>query len=140
MMRFSMQTEQRDRLLQLLRGIAMILLIGMLYYGFTVWTGIRIPCVIYQTTGWYCAGCGLTRFCTALLRCDIRAAADANLLLLFLMPLLLGMGIYKAIQFVRTGGTPIARAEKYFWLVILITALLFGILRNLPMFSYLQPK
>lgn len=42
--------------------------------------GIGIPCLFYQITGWQCPGCGNSRAALALLRLDLKAALEYNLL------------------------------------------------------------
>ncbi len=129
-----------DRAFILLKRLAVILAIGLLYNVLSAKTGLRIPCIIYERTGLYCPGCGLTRFCSALLRLDFRAAAYANPMLFVLCPVLLLLCSFKAAQYIRTGSVPIRRTELVFWGILAAGALIFGILRNLPMFAYLQPR
>ncbi len=134
-----MKQEQLKRLGILLRQILTVLAMGAAYALFAALTGITLPCVFYEITGWYCPGCGLTRMCLALLHLDLAGAARANLLFVVLLPFLLTAGICKAHQYIRTGTVRMGTPETIFWILCAAAALGFGIMRNLSAFAFLQP-
>lgn len=105
---------------------------GLLYLK--VWlplTDIGIPCVFHELTGAYCPGCGITRSLASILQGDVYQAFRFNALVFIIAPLyLLYMYTYKR-QYIKF--------SKSLMSVILIITILFGILRNFPMFSLWTP-
>ena len=65
---------QKARLLRvcLIAGITAAALVG--YVVLFDRTGLGMPCVLYETTGLMCGGCGLTRAAVSLLHLDFAAA------------------------------------------------------------------
>ncbi len=51
-----------------------VLGIGIAYAVVIAVTGWSLPCVFYETTGFLCPGCGMTRMCLSLLRGDLVGA------------------------------------------------------------------
>lgn len=92
---------------------------------------LRIPCVFSVITGLDCAGCGLTRAVFALLDFNIYQAFRYNMLVFILAPL------YLMYLLLRKRGYK--RSSTVLMSVMLVSALVFGVLRNVPMFSWLAP-
>jgi hypothetical protein len=102
-------------------------------------------CLIYNATGFYCAGCGATRAIHALLHGRILAALHDNALFVTALPLLLFVVGSYALQAWRNRFWPrididsrsVAKGGGASLLIILA----FMILRNLPgwPFEYLKP-
>lgn len=99
-------------------------------------------CLLRQTTGLLCPGCGMTRASHAFLNGRITEAFRLNPLGMVLLPTaLIGIGI-GLIAWVR-GRQPTRRSTpgaRVTWLIV-ATILAFGILRNLPWwpFTLLSP-
>ena len=130
-----MKQEIRKRKLFIEGGI--LLLAGLAYAGICKATGWRLPCPFYELTGLYCPGCGTTRMCLALLRLDFSAAFSANKGLFAALPILavlLGRGAYRWVK-----ELPQSRMEQRLAWGLLSYFLLYGLLRNLPAFSWLAP-
>jgi len=109
------------------------LAIGTVAY-LKVWiplTGLSIPCPIHAVTGLYCPGCGSTRSLSALLQLDLADAFRYNSLIYTLLPL---YGCYWLLQ--RKKKTKLAKGML---VAMLVLAIGFGIIRNLPAFSHLAP-
>ncbi|MFX3631716.1 MAG: DUF2752 domain-containing protein [Candidatus Pristimantibacillus sp.] len=94
-------------------------------------TKIGIPCVFHELTGFYCPGCGVTRVIQSLLQLDIEQAFRYNSLLFVLLPLY-------AMYFVAT-RKKLRLLSNGIMTIMVIMAVAFGILRNIPMFDYLAP-
>lgn len=101
--------------------------------------GRGLYCPIWTLTGWYCPGCGVSRMCLRLLRLDFAGAFRANRLLFVCLPLILGLLLDRAVRYIRAGerGTP--RWEERTWLALAGLFLVYGVVRNLPAFSFLAP-
>jgi len=102
-------------------------------------------CLLYNTTGIYCAGCGATRAIHALLHGRVIEALHDNALFTAALPLLLGLAGSYALTAWRANAWPDVSvdlrklARRGIWIVILMLA--FMVLRNLPgpPFDWLKP-
>ncbi|WP_233516810.1 DUF2752 domain-containing protein [Paenibacillus curdlanolyticus] len=94
-------------------------------------TGLGIPCLFHELTGFYCPGCGVTRAAKALLALDMEQAFRYNSLIFALLPLYLAYFIANKKQ--------LQPASKLLMAAMLTLTISFGILRNIPEFSWLAP-
>ena len=129
----------KKRLLKSLLIAGMVLAAGLGYYAFIKLTGLGIPCLYNLTTGLHCPGCGVSRMCIALLQLDLATAFQSNAYLMIILPGLAVLGAWKWAQYLKNGRTVSHRWETPLYCVLLAGALLFGVLRNLPAFSFLAP-
>jgi hypothetical protein len=100
--------------------------------------GFYPVCMFHQLTGWNCPGCGMTRGLYALLHGNVRLALKDNALLVLA---LVGLAFWGGQFIVRKFRQQPARFYISPKLVIAfgILAVVFGVLRNLPGFSWLAP-
>lgn len=89
------------------------------------------PCIFYETTGLYCAGCGSGRALTHLLHGELFTAIRMNILPFIVLPIV----TIDLIRHYKYKGEK--KLISGMWLVVLI--ILYMILRNLPQFSFLAP-
>ncbi|SEO26441.1 Protein of unknown function [Amphibacillus marinus] len=105
---------------------------GILYLKvLSPYFGIHIPCPFYSVTGLYCPGCGITRASLAILNGDLHQAFRYNMVIFLVLPLLLINYLLE-----QKGHR---QASKLLLTSLLVITILFGILRNIPLFSYLAP-
>lgn len=117
-----------------MKKIKKFLIIGLLiiiYYLINKKFQITIPCLFHKITNWYCPGCGITRLIFSLIHLDFYQAFRYNPLV-FILGIL--YGCYCIISLVIKIKLP--KCSSYILIVIVI---LFGILRNIELFSYLKP-
>ena len=118
--------------------LGILFLVG--YYFIYKKTGYGIPCLIYERTGFYCPGCGITRMIFALMRFDIPEAFRYNQLLFILLPFLIAYFVYNVyLYIVDKKDTVLKKISNYVFIILLIIVIGWGIIRNLPMFPYLRP-
>ena len=103
-------------------------------------TGWGIPCMIHETTGLYCPGCGLTRMIFSMFQLDFPKAFRYNQLMFIMFPFLL---FYIGVQ-IRTyirgeKENLFTRIPNYIYVIILIIVLAWGVVRNIPAFPMLRP-
>ena len=110
--------------------IAIILLLIVYYFINKTW-GFSIPCIFHKITGFYCPGCGVTRLLFSLLKLDFYQAFRYNPLIFVL---LIGYIIYKLINL--KFDIKLTKNTTY---ILLFVVILFGIVRNIDIFSYLKP-
>ena len=110
-----------------------LLVIGILFIIVSLKYNNGIPCFFYELTGLYCPGCGITRAFISLFKLDLYQAFRYNMLVVILLPFFIVYIIYK---FLLKGSKKIPNS---FWYFLLIVTVLFGIFRNIPIFSFLAP-
>jgi hypothetical protein len=125
----------RSKRLLVAIGAPAILIAGAFYLYLVDLEKARplMPCLLYQLTGINCVGCGTTRALQALLHGDLAAAASYNLFMLIWLPLL-AWALLSAWLAAVAGKPVLPQIRDYRWLmiVLVISAVLFLILRNLP--------
>ncbi|HBA68182.1 MAG TPA: DUF2752 domain-containing protein [Lachnospiraceae bacterium] len=124
----------RQRLLRILFNIAIIFIIGGIYYSFFHYTGIGFVCPIYFMTGWKCPGCGITHMCIALLHLDFASAFEANPALLLLSPFLLIIFVWHSINYIQTGRRQMNFLQNLLVWICIVIFTLYGIGRNVYSF------
>ena len=122
--------EESKRFLTLLKKVCAVLGAGIAYLLFTELTGWGIPCVLFQTTGIYCPGCGISRMLMALIRLDFVSAFHYNPAVLLTSPILLFFLIRSDIGYIRTGKSSVNK-YNFVWIAELVILLAFGVVRNL---------
>lgn len=111
----------------------------ILYYKWYQGTGFAVPCFFHAITKLYCPGCGMTRCLTHLLQFEIQDAFRCNVAIFLLSPALLYILTYSLYSYVRYGKVHFSKVQNILLFGCLTILILFGIVRNLPAFSFLQP-
>lgn len=117
------------------------LIVAGLFYAFICSLAGRplIPCLFHTVTGLYCPGCGVSRMCLALLHLDFAAALRANAAVFLLLPPGAIIAVQMAYRYVKTGSWQPTRIQNWILYAMVVFLLIFGLLRNLPSFAWLQP-
>lgn len=126
------------RFKQVLQKTFLLLFAGLAYIVLYL-NGIQIPCIFHQLTGLYCPGCGISRMCISILRLDFLSALRYNSVIMFLLPVLLLMGMQLTVSYVKTGNKQLSKGQKVLVWIMSAILVLFGVIRNLPQFSFLRP-
>lgn len=134
-----MPFTMKQRLKKVSQFLLILFILGTLYYLWGKYTGLFLPCIIHETTGLYCPGCGITRMIVSLIQGNLKAALHYNTALFFLLPILAVILIFQMIQYIKKGKIKISAALNVFLILTIIILVLFGILRNLPDFYFLRP-
>ena len=114
--------------------IFLILLISYLYLGNKL--NVYINCPIKEITGLYCPGCGITRMLQAILQLNFYQAFRYNPLLFISLPYF----IFFTIEGIITKKDPLYnKIPNKILITIIIIFIIYGILRNLPLFDFLAP-
>ncbi len=110
------------------------------YYFLNTLFNIAIACPFYTLTHLYCPGCGITRMLFSLLHFDLKAAFSYNPLLFILLPFFFFYYIYTNVIFIFNKENTLKKyMTKPVKVMLLVVVVLFGILRNIPVFSFLAP-
>lgn len=102
--------------------------------------GAGIPCIFHQVTGFYCSGCGASRALRSFLHFDFYQAFRYNALFTLALPFLAIYFCSLGLSYIRFGEDKISGKipMKIVWIFI-ATAIVYGVLRNIPAFSFLAP-
>lgn len=121
----------------LLLGAAAVFAAGALYLYFHDPYQYPLPCIIKLLTGMYCPGCGAGRACFSILHGKFFDAFCYNPLLVILLPFAGGYIAARGIDWAVTGGNHIdGKISIKLLLALLIIILVYGILRNIPIFPF----
>lgn len=121
----------------LLLGAAAVFAAGALYLYFHDPYQYPLPCIIKLLTGMYCPGCGAGRACFSILHGKFFDAFCYNPLLVILLPFAGGYIAARGIDWAVTGGNHIdGKISIKLLLAVLIIILVYGILRNIPIFPF----
>lgn len=126
------------RLLIVIISFISILLLSFLYYKINKIYHIGFNCVFHQITNLYCPGCGITRAIFSLIELDIIGAIKYNILIITAIPLILYYYLVNIINWINLKEKK-EIYPKTMWNIILVFVVLFGILRNIEIFSFLAP-
>lgn len=123
------------KIFKILSGPFILFFMYLLYFF-----GFPIPCLFHKITNLYCPGCGITRCLVSFFHLNFYQSFRYNPLLFIFIPFLLFYVIYRYIIFCFDLEDKITvKIPNSFWYILLIITLIFGVLRNIPIFSYLKP-
>ena len=117
---------------RLLKASKKYIFIFFLLFAYLIWiliTDIKLPCMIYQLTGYQCPGCGLTRMCLALAKLDFKGAFYYNPYIFSTLPLFILCIVYPEIRYIKDEVYTLGKL-KYLLYLLVIGFVSFGILRN----------
>ena len=101
---------------------------------------LRPPCLILESTGYYCGACGVTRLVEELLQGHVEAAFRQNVYMFFVLPLAALWLVGEAACYLG-GRRPLWKRRRMQALLVCVAAAggAFTVLRNLPGLECLQP-
>ncbi len=141
MRRMSPQRSGLIKRIALVSAGAVLLLILALYLWSTgEGEGAGIPCPVRLLTGFYCPGCGASRALRSVLHLELYQALRYNVMVTLALPFAAAYFAALAYSYIRYGEDRVSRrvpSGPLWW--ALAAVLLFGVLRNLPWFSFLAP-
>lgn len=98
-----------------------------------------LSCPIKTITGFYCPGCGITRMLLSLLKLDFYQAFRFNPLLFICLPFFGMYYLYDLYNTYKNREPKFKKFEPIIWYSLITIFLVYGILRNIPMFDFLAP-
>lgn len=123
---------------QTLLVAGVVVLLGLYWVIHRAW-GLAIPCFWHEITGLYCPGCGVTRMFDALLMGDLYQVFRYNPFCFLLLPAMLVLLINYCYAQYKGQESWASRIPEWVWVVLIIVAIAYGVLRNLPCGSFLAP-
>lgn len=100
----------------------------------------KIPCPIYKITHLYCPGCGITRSLVALFHLNLYQSFRYNPLIFILYPFIFPYCIYKIYIYLFDKNDKVTnKIPKVIIKFLIILLIVYGVIRNFDIFSYLAP-
>ncbi|HTL73960.1 MAG TPA: DUF2752 domain-containing protein [bacterium] len=121
----------------ILFGMALVIAATVFFFNPTTHHFYPV-CQFHRLTGLDCPGCGMTRAAYALLHGDWRTALHDNALLVAVLGGLALRGGWLAVNRARGRRNGELFRAKWLW-PLLVVAVVFAVLRNLPAFAFLSP-
>lgn len=130
----------KRRIFNLISILFLLILLFILYLYMINEYNFYIPCMFKKITGFYCPGCGITRCLLTLLKLDFYRAFRYNILVFILLPFLIFYVLYNIYLYITNKEDKIIKKiPQKVWYILLIITIIFGVLRNTEMFSFLAP-
>ena len=96
--------------------------------------------MFHQLTGFYCSGCGSSRALRSALHLDFYQAIRYNAVFTLALPFFAVYFGSLAVSYIRFGKDRISgKISMKIIYIFVAVALVYGILRNIPAFSFLAP-
>lgn len=119
-----------------IRDIIVLIVIFLIYAILIIRFDIGIPCVFYEITGLYCPGCGITRLCLSLFEGDVYQAFRYNPIIFIDLPILF---ILFVLNIFFKKNKNIKKITDVIIIFLATITIIFGVIRNIPIFSFLAP-
>jgi len=119
-------------------GFAILGALAVLFFFDPSTHGFYPVCQFHRLTGLNCPGCGATRGLYALLHGNFLIALKDNALFIFSISASLVWSANFGLRKLRDQKTAVHLPPKMLW-AFLAAAIVFTVLRNLPVFSFLSP-
>ena len=119
-----------------IRDIIVLIVIFLIYAILIISFDIGIPCVFYEITGLDCPGCGITRLCLSLFEGDIYQAFRYNPIIFIDLPILF---ILFVLNIFFKNNKNIKKITDVIIIFLATITIIFGVIRNIPIFSFLAP-
>ncbi len=119
--------------------ISLFVVGGCLGYLLTFsYTHFGIPCLFRLLTGFLCPGCGITHMCAYIIQGDFKSAFRENAYLFITSPAYIYLCLKLWLCWVQGKAAKWSMWENVLIYVLLVSAIIFGIGRNLSHFIILE--
>lgn len=115
------------------KNIISFVILGVLFVIFFFRYNFRIPCIFHEITGLHCPGCGGTRALVSLIKLDIYQAYKYNMLIVIAIPFFIVQIVCRYILKLKY------KIPNFVWYILIVIVIIYGVLRNIPYFSFLAP-
>lgn len=119
-----------------IKDFVILLVIFLIYAVLIIKFDIGIPCIFYEVTGLYCPGCGITRLYVSLFEGDLYQAFRYNPIIFIDVPIIF---ILFVLDILLKDKKIIKKITNVLIIILIVITVIFGVLRNIPAFSFLAP-
>ena len=122
----------KERIKKVLEANLILLLIFVTYYIINKYTGIYIPCMFHEITGYKCPGCGITHLLFDLVNFRFVEAFKDNPLLFIYLPFVIAYYIYMTYLYIYNKKDKIiVKIPNYVWGILIAITIIYGVVRNI---------
>jgi len=121
----------------ILAGVTLLAMVTVFFFNPSTHAFYPV-CQFHRLTGLECPGCGMTRATYALLHGDFLTAVHDNALFVFVLAALAARAVWFGLNRWRGKRNGEIFRARFLW-PLLVLALVFTVLRNLPAFAFLSP-
>lgn len=111
--------------------LTVILLIGIVYYIVTYFTGLYIPCTVRLITGFRCPGCGISHMIINIFHFNFKAAFKSNQLLFVTSPIIIAMIVREIYCYIKYENHKTDKWIDITAFVLIALFLIFTVFRNI---------
>lgn len=104
-----------------------------------MWQYIPVKCWFHEITHWYCPGCGVTRMLIAMARGEFYQAFRYNPLVFVALPVMAVLALEALVARKGKREPLVNKVPTVTWAVLISAVVLYGVMRNLPVFEFLAP-
>ena len=104
---------------------------GIVYFIWLKLTGIGIPCIFHEITGWSCPGCGVTTLIMSIAAGRLDLARSANPFLYYTWPVLVLILVLNEIKSIKGEAFKWNTLFNVLLIAYLIAFIAFGVIRNI---------
>lgn len=121
----------KKRLLQVVKIYIILLFVLISYYYINMYTGVFIPCVFRELTGFKCPGCGITHMFFDLINFRFKDAFYDNPLVFIYLPFIVAYFVYLSYLYIYNKKDNIlVKMPKVYLAIVIIITIIYGIIRN----------
>lgn len=121
-------------------GLIIVIVVGLVCYLLLGdYFHLYLFCPIKKVTGLYCPGCGVTRMLLSILKGNFYQAFRYNPLIFILLPFFIIYYLDYLYCSTKKKKPSFSRLEPGIWYVLITIFLVYGVLRNIPIFDFLRP-
>ncbi|NNV55782.1 DUF2752 domain-containing protein [Limnovirga soli] len=116
--------------------VVFVFLWVLYYFFYPTYQQFFPACTFHQITGFYCPGCGAQRAFLSLLHGNFLLALQQNFIVVISIPFVVYLYILVCINYFQKRQIGSIVYKKQFILFFVFTLLLFGVLRNIPVYPF----
>jgi hypothetical protein len=136
-MKAKIEPGVKERIKPILVCVLAVMIPLLLYLVSYLVNGKGIACTIHATTGLNCPGCGMTRMVLAFFKGDIYQSFRYNPYMFVSIPLIALIGVIWSVKYILYNY--IYEHIDVVLISYVISIIIFGVIRNISIFSWLAP-
>lgn len=122
----------KKRIVKVIGIYLFLILIFVIYFVVNKYTGLYIPCVFREITGYKCPGCGITHLLFDLVNLRFKEAFLDNPLVFIYLPFIIAYFIYITYLYIVDKKDKIlVKIPKFLKISVLVITILYGVVRNI---------
>lgn len=127
----------RDKLNKSIKNVVLLFILFIIFIYLNKRFSFFIPCPIHLIFKIHCPGCGITRMFLNIIDLNFYKAFRCNPFVFILLPFFIW---YYTLYYCNWLQDKEFKINNKIWYILLVLAIIFMIMRNIPTFSFLAPN